>query len=124
MVRARTARHPKLAEIEPEFESQELPDKEPFFPAEGFTRVSKTEAVRIALSDGLESIDDIQAFVRAKFGHDMPKSLISSYKSRLGARDAAKPSRVANSAPEPAGPTMNKSEAARAAIEAGYDKPT
>src|SRR4051794_29001834 len=98
MASVRTAKYPKLVETE------------------GFATASKTEAVRIALSEGLESIDDIRDFVRAKFGHDMPKSLVSSYKSRLTARGASKPARVAK--PEPVAKTMNKSVATRAAIDA------
>jgi hypothetical protein len=124
--RPRTAKHPKIAVMEIEDNSQEAPDTEPVFPLEtkGFATASKTEAVRVALSEGLDSIDDIHQFVKAKFGHDMPKSLISSYKSRLGG-SIKKPATVVEPTPkpEPTGKTMNKSEAARAALDAGYEKP-
>src|SRR5258708_5483434 len=127
MARVRTAKYPKPAEIEPEFESQELPDDEPVFPLEtgGFASATKAEAVRIALSEGLESPGDIQEFIQAKFGHDIPKPTISSYKSQQNARVAKKKRPVFEPTPEPepVGKSMNKSEAARAAIDAGHDKP-
>jgi hypothetical protein len=125
--RPRLAGHPKIAVMEPEDISQEAPDTEPVFPVEtgGFASASKTEAVRIALSEGLESFEEIHAFVKAKFGHDMSKPLISSYKSRLGDAKKTVAATTPKTAPktEPTGKTMNKSEAARAAIDAGYDKP-
>jgi hypothetical protein len=55
----------------------------------------------------------------------MPKTLISSYKSRLGGSKQKAAQVAPKTAPEsePTGKSMNKSEAARAAIDAGYDKP-
>jgi hypothetical protein len=126
MGRPRLAKHPKIAVMEPEDISQEAPESEPVFPLEtgGFASANKSEAVRTALAEGLEELDDIHDFVKAKFGHDMPKTLISSYKSRLGgAKKAAQVAPKAATKSEPTGKSMNKSEAARAAIDAGYDKP-
>jgi hypothetical protein len=122
--RPRLAKHPKIAVMEPEDISQDAPETEPVFPIEsgGFASTNKSEAVGTALSEGLETLDDIHDFVKAKFGHDMPKSLISSYRSRLGGgKKKAVAASVSKASPEPEGP--NKSEAARQAIKAGYDKP-
>ena len=67
MGRPRLAKHPKIAVMEPEDISQEAPETEPVFPIEsgGFASANKSEAVRIALSEGLETLDDIHDFVRA-----------------------------------------------------------
>jgi hypothetical protein len=72
MVRASTASRPRLAKLE----------------TTGFTTATKAEAVRIALSEGLESPGDIHDFIKAKFGHDIPKPTISSYKAQERARQA------------------------------------
>jgi hypothetical protein len=58
--------------------------------------ISKAAAVRAALADGVDGLDDIAAYVKAKHGHDIPKSMISAYKSgqkkkqKDGAEDAPK----------------------------------
>lgn len=50
--------------------------------------VSKAEAVRQALAEGKDSLDDIGEFVKVKFGIDIPKTMLSSYKSQQKTRDA------------------------------------
>jgi hypothetical protein len=94
MARARTAKHPKP--VEPEDEVQESPEEEPVAIIELTTpTVSKAEAVRIALSEGLESPGDIHDFIKARFGHDIPNQTISSYKAQEKARQAKKAEAVA-----------------------------
>jgi hypothetical protein len=43
--------------------------------------ISKAQAVREALAEGLDGLDDIAAYVKAKHGHDIPKTMISAYKA-------------------------------------------
>jgi hypothetical protein len=101
MARTRTAKHPKP--VEPEEESQEIPDEEPAttpVPQGGFethgrtgsdpTPVSKADAVRAALKEGLDAPGDIAEFIKAKYGIELPKQMISSYKAQQKARDAKK----------------------------------
>ena len=72
MASVRTVGRPRLAEIE----------------TSGFATATKAESVRIALSEGLESPGEIHDFVKAKFGHDIPNKMISSYKAQEKARQA------------------------------------
>jgi hypothetical protein len=51
--------------------------------------VSKAEAVRQALAAGLDGLDDIAKFVKAKHGHEIPKPQISAYKAQTKAKAAA-----------------------------------
>jgi hypothetical protein len=82
--------------VEPEDESQEAPEEEPAVVLESaFTpTISKAEAVRVALAEGLESPGDIHDFIKAKFGHEIPNQMVSSYKSQQKARDAKKQAEV------------------------------
>jgi hypothetical protein len=57
--------------------------------AEPAKTVSKAEAVRQALAAGLDGLDDIAKFVKAKHGHDIPKPQISAYKAQTKAKAAA-----------------------------------
>jgi hypothetical protein len=119
MARARTAKHPKP--VEPEDEVQESPEEEPVAIIELTTpTVSKAEAVRIALSEGLESPGDIHDFIKARFGHDIPNQTISSYKAQEKARQAKKAEAVAPVA-EPA-KRGRKPKAATPLVE-GYVAP-
>ncbi len=95
MARPRTAKHPAPAEIPAEEQSQEPPETEPKFkleepPVNGQTTkaVSKADAVRDALANGLDAPGDIVDFVKSRHGLDMPKQMASSYKAQLRARDA------------------------------------
>jgi hypothetical protein len=73
-----------LKHIEPEDISQELPEEEPG------AIISKAEAIRAALSAGKQSPGEIHDFVLSKFGHDIPKQMVSSYKAQEKARQAKK----------------------------------
>lgn len=86
MGRTRTANPPKPAAPEPQ--NQDLP------------AVSKAEAVRQALAEGLDGIGDIGEFIKAKYGIEMPKPIISSYKAQQKARDA-KRNRASSSSKTP-----------------------
>lgn len=46
------------------------------------TTVTKTEAVRQALAEGLDSPGDIAAFAKAKYGLEIPKPQVSAYKAQ------------------------------------------
>jgi hypothetical protein len=48
--------------------------------------ISKAAAVRAALADGLDGLDDIAAYVKTKHGHDIPKPQISAYKTQEKAK--------------------------------------
>ena len=50
--------------------------------AEPAKTVSKAEAVRQALAAGLDGLDDIAKFVKAKHGYEIPKPQISAYKAQ------------------------------------------
>jgi hypothetical protein len=51
------------------------------------TTISKAAAVRAALAHGLDGLDDIAAYVKAKNGHEIPKPQISAYKAQENARN-------------------------------------
>jgi len=70
--------------------------------------ISNAQAVRNALAEGLESIDDIDSFVRTEYGKDIPRQQISAYKSQ-SKRKAGEP-------------TARRGRPPRAAIE-GYLAP-
>ena len=44
--------------------------------------LSKTEAVRQALAQGLDSLDDIEDFLKRRHGIEMPRPQISAYKAQ------------------------------------------
>lgn len=56
--------------------------------------VSKAEAVRQALAQGLDELDDITGFLKSQFGIEMPRQQISTYKAQLKARAAKKGSKA------------------------------
>jgi hypothetical protein len=58
----------------------------PAEPAAPEPAISKAAAVRAALADGLDGLDDIAAYVKAKHGHDIPKPQISAYKAQEKAK--------------------------------------
>lgn len=60
---------------------QETHDKEP---------VSKADAVRAALAKGLDSLDDIEGFVKSQYGLEISRQMLSSYKAQQRAREAKK----------------------------------
>jgi hypothetical protein len=61
--------------------------------------ISKAEAVRQALAEGLDGLDDIAEFVRARHGHEIPKPQISAYKAQTKAKAAGVPTTVASMKP-------------------------
>lgn len=89
MARTRTVKHPKAAK------QAEPPAKS----------VSKADAVRAALADGIESPEDGVAFLKAQYGIEMSKQMWSTYKAQLKAR-AKKQSgaQPAKRGPKPASP--------------------
>jgi hypothetical protein len=96
MARPRTA---KPQPVEPEDESQELPE-----PEAGGTTISKAEAVRQALAQGNDSPEDGTDFLKRIYGIDMTRQMFSSYKAQEKARQAKKQvgSKPASNAPEQA----------------------
>jgi hypothetical protein len=50
--------------------------------------ISKAAAVRQALAEGIDGLDDIAAYVKAKHGHEIPKPQISAYKAQTKAKAA------------------------------------
>jgi hypothetical protein len=48
--------------------------------------ISKAAAVRAALADGLDGLDDVAAYVKTKHGHEIPKPQISAYKAQEKAK--------------------------------------
>jgi hypothetical protein len=55
--------------------------------AETAKTISKAEAVRQALAEGLQSPGDISEFAKAKYGLAIPKMMASASKSQLKKRD-------------------------------------
>jgi hypothetical protein len=49
--------------------------------------VSKADMVRAAVAEGMESPADGVAFIKAKYGIDLPKPMWSSYRAQQKARD-------------------------------------
>ena len=73
------------APVEPEEESQELPEDDPdgddgSGPAKG--KVSKTHAVRVALAEGYENPAEAVKFIRKRFGIEMANQQFSTIKSK------------------------------------------
>ncbi|MHC5537654.1 hypothetical protein ACYOEI_05420 [Singulisphaera rosea] len=110
MGRPRLAKHPKP--VEPEDESPEEPAG---FETHG-KATSKADAVRAALAEGIELPGDIAEFVLKKFGHDISKPMVSSYKAQEKMRQAkraeAAPAPRREPARKPAPPTKATAPAA------------
>jgi hypothetical protein len=71
MARARTAKHPKTEEAA-ETEAAGQPLK----------KITKAQAVRDALEDGLDGLDDIVNFAQTRYGLEITKQQASIYKSK------------------------------------------
>ena len=87
MARIRTAKHPKLAEIAAEEESQEIPDEEPAVeiepePVAAQPSMSKADACRAALAAGIETAEKAMEFARTKFGVEIKATDFTLYKSK------------------------------------------
>lgn len=82
MARPRTAKHP-----EPDISAAPSPEQ----------KITKTQAVRNALADGLEKIDEIIEFAKTRHGLDISRQQASIYKSKekmkgaTGAKRGPKP---------------------------------
>ncbi|WP_337176114.1 hypothetical protein [Paludisphaera sp.] len=61
--------------------------------AEANTAVSNAQAVRDAMAEGLEALDDIDAFVRDRYGKEIPRQQISAYKSQARRKAGEAPRR-------------------------------
>lgn len=72
--------------IEPEFESQELPEEPParvIEPEPTHAKpFSKADAIRRALAEGLTRAEDALPFIKSHFGHDVTPGHFAASKSR------------------------------------------
>lgn len=62
----------------------------------GGSPMSKAQAVRNALAEGVEDIGDIEGFVKSRYGIDIPRQMISAYKAmekKRAEKAAGKPGR-------------------------------
>ena len=66
----------------------ETPSEQPIVDAAPKETVSKADAVRAALAEGIDSPDEGVAFIRERFGIEMGKTMWSSYKSQEKTRQA------------------------------------
>lgn len=53
---------------------------------QGQEKVTKADAVRAALAEGIETPDEGIAFIKSRYGIDMGKAMFSSYKSQQKAK--------------------------------------
>ncbi len=63
--------------------------------------MSKAQAVRNALAEGVEDIGDIEGFVKSRYGIEIPRQMISAYKAmekKRAEKAAGKPGRKARGA--------------------------
>jgi hypothetical protein len=92
MARARTAR--QAQPVEPEDESQEQPEEEapernePKAAAKAEI-VSKADATRAALKEGIEGPQEAVAFIRKRFGIEMAPQHFSAVKSQIKKREGS-----------------------------------
>ena len=78
--------------IEPEDESQDVEEAgEPAGHAEGNGLVSKADACRAALAEGIGTTEEAVAFVKSRFGLDIKPSDFSVYKSKEKKKGGAAP---------------------------------
>jgi hypothetical protein len=78
--------------VDPEDESQEVPEAQPRPSAEPReTAVSKGEAARAALAEGVESPTEAAEFIKKKFGIEMSPQHFSSIKFQLKQRGGQAP---------------------------------
>lgn len=62
-------------------------------PDDAGTDISNAQAVRNAMSAGLDDIDGIDAFVREHYGKEIPRQQISAYKSQTRRKAGEPPTR-------------------------------
>jgi hypothetical protein len=78
--------------VEPEDESQDPEDRQRLEAEEPETsgrRMSKTDAIRAAMAEGIESPGDGVDFIRKRFGLEMSKQHFSATKSKLKSAEGA-----------------------------------
>ncbi len=97
------------APIEPEEESQELPEEEParvLETAPPSDTMSKADACRAALAAGIDTAEKAQEFTRSKFGVEIKPTDFALYKSKGKKAEPptakGKPGRKPKAAPSPA----------------------
>ena len=108
MARARTAKHPAPAEVEPEEISQEVPEDEPEAeeedePEAAEKGLNKSQAARAAIDAGYEKPGEAVSYIKSEFGIDMNPQHFSAIKSNYrkkqeGEKPKAKPGRKPKSA--------------------------
>lgn len=101
MARTRTAKHPKQEEIPVEDISQEEPEEEET-PDNGQPAIKKADMVRAAIAEGITTPTEGVAFIKAKFGIDLPKPMWSSYLAGFKRREGGVPTHTRSSSPQPA----------------------
>jgi len=92
---ARAKRAPR--HVEPEDESQDVAVPEEQEEAEdtaarlkgGKASISKTDAIRAALAEGMESPEDGTGFIKSRFGIEISKQHFSATKSQIKKKDGA-----------------------------------
>ena len=92
MARKKTTPGPQ--HVEPEDENQDIEDMQE---GDGFApgssrKMSKTDAIRAAVAEGIESPGDGVDFIRRRFGLEMSKQHFSATKSKLKSMEGAKTS--------------------------------
>ncbi|MBA3388952.1 MAG: hypothetical protein H0U02_06250 [Rubrobacter sp.] len=80
--------------VEPEDESQDVtePEEQDEAKAEpkgGKASISKTDAIRAALAEGMESPEDGTGFIKSRFGIEISKQHFSATKSQIKKKDGA-----------------------------------
>ena len=95
--------------VEPEDESQDPEDRQRLEAEEPETsgrRMSKTDAIRAAMAEGIESPGDGVDFIRKRFGLEMSKGHFSATKSKLKSSEGqgGKKTAPAKAAPAKAAP--------------------
>ena len=125
---------PVLHDPEEDF-SQDVPDEEPARvidedeadepePATNGS-ISKAQAVRNALAEGLEKPGEIADFARKHYGLEITNQQVSAYKAQTKARARKEdgPEEPTTSTDEDDQTGGSKTDLIRAALEAGYEKP-
>jgi hypothetical protein len=102
--------------VEPEDENQDIEEQqrleatEPEEPGTNGKRISKTDAIRAAMAEGIESPGDGVDFIRRRFGIEMSKGHFSATKSKLKSAEAVGASKGGARKSAPAGASKRKPE--------------
>jgi hypothetical protein len=87
---AKKAAKAALKHIEPEEESREVPEEQEGVGQVGHGVVSKAEAIRRALAEGLESPEEGTDFIRKTFGSEVSRQHFSATKSQIKSKEGSK----------------------------------